>query len=78
MDLVEAMVALKYSYYAYKDSWEQARFVALTTIKPHIKGNPKIDFPWENEVKNNPTKKTTKQDLERLQKKALNYIKTQK
>lgn len=75
--MVEARVALKYSYYSSKENWEQARFVALTTIKPHIKGNPKIEFPWENQdnIENKPT---SKEDLERLRKKAENYLKQSK
>lgn len=74
--MVEAKVALKYSYYSSKENWEQARFVALTTIKPHVKGNPKIEFPWENQ--DNDIKPTSKADLERLRKKAENYLKHSK
>lgn len=71
MEMIEAKVALQYGHYANKDAWEQARFIALTTIKPHIKGNPSVEFYWE---KNHKGSSVSDYDRERLRLKAKQYI----
>lgn len=78
MELYEAQVALKYGYYASKDTWEANRLVAYIIAQVNSKKRLKIEdiikFPWENEdiEKVQPT---SKEDLERLRKKAENYLK---
>ena len=78
MELYEAQVALKYGYYASKDTWEANRLVAYIIAQVNSKKRLKIEdiikFPWENEdiEKVQPTSKA---DLERMRKKAENYLK---
>ena len=78
MEWYEAQVALKYGYYASKDTQKANRLVAYIIAQVNSKKRLKIEdiikFPWENEdiEKVQPTSKA---DLERLRKKAENYLK---
>lgn len=78
MELYEAQVALKYGYYASKDTWEANRLVAYIIAQVNSKKRLKIEdiikFPWENEDIEK-VQSTSKADLERLRKKAENYLK---
>lgn len=58
MDMVEARVAIKYSYYAHKDEWESQRLVAFliaqTNSRKKLKLEDIIKLPWDanqNEIK---------------------------
>lgn len=79
MEMYEARAAIKYEYYANKDSWEQARFTAYPIYqmgtKQRLKLHELLPFYWEDES-SKPETSITKEEIERLQQKAKRYIKS--
>ena len=79
MQMYEAQVAMKYSYYANKDVWEANRLTAYITAQVNSKRKLKITdlvtFPWEEESASESDTSISKEDIERLQKQAENYLK---
>lgn len=79
MEWYEIRTALKYQHYAFSDTWESARMVAFYEAQTHSRQSLELKsiypFYWEEdseEEKENTS--ITKQDIERLKKKAENYI----
>lgn len=79
MQMYEAKVAMKYGYYANKDAWEANRLTAYITAqvnrKRKLKVTDLVTFPWEEENTAESDNRITKEDIERLQKQAENYLK---
>lgn len=78
MEWYEINAALQYQYYSYKENWEQARLIAYmiaqVNSKKHLKLEEIIKFPWDNEKEMSiADTKITKEDIERLNKKAEAY-----
>ena len=73
---------MKYDYLAQKDSWEQARLVAyiiarVNSTKKSLKLSDILKFPWEDSDGNVKTESNTSvsnEELDRLKKKAQNYL----
>ena len=67
-------------YYANKDVWEANRLTAYITAQVNSKRKLKVTdlvtFPWEEESASESDNRITKEDIERLQKQAENYLKT--
>lgn len=61
MEIYEAQCAIKYQYYAYKDSWEQARLIAYITAQcnstKRLSQDDIISFYWENKEEDELTDK---------------------
>lgn len=80
MQMYEAQVAMKYSYYANKDVWEANRLTAYITAQVNSKRRLTLQdivtFPWENKEESDTS--ITKEDIERLQMKADYYLKQHK
>ena len=78
MEMYEIRAAIKYEYYAHKDSWEQARFIAYPIYqygtKQKLNMNELLPFYWEGDVEK-PNTGITKEEIERLQRKAQTYLK---
>lgn len=78
MQWYEINAAIKYNHYAYKESWEQTRLIAYTIAQCNSKEKLKLEdvikFSWDND-KTEPDKPITKQDIERLNKRAQAYLK---
>lgn len=76
MKFYEVNAALRYSHYAYKDSWEQARliayFIAQTNSTKRLDIEDVIKFYWEKEEKHTSI---SKEEIERLKRQAAQYIK---
>ncbi len=76
--MYEAQVAMKYGYYANKDTWEANRLTAYITAQVNSKRRLKVadivTFPWENTEEETDTR-ISKEDIERLQKQAESYLK---
>lgn len=72
----EIHTLMKYSYYASKEDWEQARLIAYMTAQVNSKRRLQfqdiIEFPWEKEEKGATS--ITKEDIERLKLQAQEYI----
>ena len=71
---------MDYDYLAYKEDWEQARFIAYliaqTNSKKKLKLTDIVKFHWEKEEgksKSSPSG-ISKEDIERLRQKAQKYI----
>lgn len=79
--MYEIRAAIKYEYYAHKDSWEQARFIAYPIYqygsKQRLSMNELLPFYWEGDVEKSNTS-ISKEDIERLKKKAQTYINNKK
>lgn len=79
--MYEIRAAIKYEYYAHKDSWEQARFIAYPIYqygsKRRLSINELLPFYWEGDVEKSNTS-ISKEDIERLKKKAQTYINNKK
>lgn len=79
IETYELNAALKYSYYAVKDGWEQARLVAYIVAQSNstkrLKMQDIMEFYWEKEYNVEDTK-ITKEDIERLKKQAQQYLKS--
>lgn len=77
MSWAEINTLLKYDYYAYKDSWEQARMIsyliAQVNSKKRLQFSDIMEFPWEKENEDNVP--ITKEELNRLRIKAKQYLK---
>ena len=76
--MYEVRAILKYQYYAYKESWEQARLVAYIIAQCNSTKKLKLQdiskFYWEDgEVVNDDTYISTS-DLQRLKDKAKYYL----
>lgn len=80
MQMYEVRAALKYSYYASKDTWEANRLTAYMIAQTHSKRRLTLQdivtFPWENKEESDTS--ITKEDIERLQMKADYYLKQHK
>ena len=80
MQMYEVRAALKYSYYASKDTWEANRLTAYKIAQTHSKRRLTLQdivtFPWENKEESDTS--ITKEDIERLQMKADYYLKQHK
>jgi hypothetical protein len=68
---------MKYGYYANKDLWEANRLTAYITAQVNsrkkLNVTDLVTFPWEEDIKNTDTS-ISKEDIERLQKQAENYL----
>ena len=83
MEMYEVKNLLKYKYYSYKESWEQTRLLgyivaAGNTTKRDLKAEDIIKFQWDSENKGSSRTPISKADIERLQKKAEDYLKTKR
>lgn len=67
--------ALKYSYYANKDTWEANRLtayvIAQTYSKKKLRAEDIIAFPWEEKSKETAI---TREEIENLRKEAQEFI----
>ena len=79
IETYELNAAMKYSYYAVKDSWEQARLIAYIVAQCNSKKTLKMqdimEFFWEKETNIEDTK-ITKEEIEMLKKQAEQYLKS--
>ena len=77
--MYEVRAAMRYSYYANKDSWEANRLIAYMVAQVNSKKRLQLQdivrFPWE-EVQGDTS--ISKEDIERLRIKAENYLKLHK
>lgn len=77
MQMYEVNAAVKYQWYSYKESWEQARLIGYITAQVNSKKRLKLEdvikFPWDGkETEQEQT--ISKEDIERLNKLAKTYI----
>lgn len=74
--MYEVRAAMKYGYYANKDGWEQARFIAYITAQCNstkkLSLSDIMQFYWEEQQKDSTAMSNA--DLERLKEKAKQYI----
>lgn len=79
MEMYEVTALAKYKYFTYKEAWEQTRMlsyiIAACNSTKKLKITDIIKFPWDNEDKAE-TNIVTQQDIERLQRKAEEYLKS--
>ena len=79
MQWYEIRTALKYQHYAFSDTWESARMVAFYEAQCHSRNSLELKsiypFYWEEDSEEKEDTSISKQDIERLKKKADNYIK---
>ena len=77
MEMFEARALMKYSYYADKDTWEQARLIAYliaqTNSTKHLDMQQMIPFYWDKKEEESNTS-ITKEEIDALRKKAKQYI----
>lgn len=75
--MYEIQAVMNYEYYAHKDSWEQTRLLAYIMAQVNsrktLKQSDILDFYWEK--KEVVDTGNSNSDLERLKKKAQQYIK---
>ena len=75
--MYEIQAVMDYEYYAHKDSWEQTRLLAYIMAQVNsrktLKQSDILDFYWEK--KEVVDTSNSNSDLERLKKKAQQYIK---
>lgn len=75
MEIYEINAAMQYSYYAHKDSWEQARLVsymiAQTNSKNRLNVTDIVKFKWDEEDKD---EQVTTEEINRLIEKSKQYI----
>ena len=78
MEFYEIRALLKYEHYSHRDEWEQARLIAYMVAQVNSKKKLKFQditkFYWEEEEHDTSI---SKEDVERLKKKADEYIKSQ-
>lgn len=78
MEMYEVKTLAKYKYFTYKESWEQTRMlayiVAACNSTKKIKITDIIQFPWDTQE--TEAKVISQQDIERLQRKAEEYLKS--
>ena len=79
IETYELNAAMKYSYYAVKDDWEQARLIAYmiaqTNSRKTLKMQDIMTFHWEEEEEEHNTK-ITKEEIEALKRQAEQYLKS--
>lgn len=79
IETYELNAAMKYSYYAVKDNWEQARLVAYIVAQCNSKRTLKMQdimtFHWEEEQEEHRTS-ITKEEIEALKRQAEQYLKS--
>lgn len=79
MEFYEIRPLLKYEHYSHRDDWEQARLIAYMVAQVNSKKKLKFQditkFYWEEEQEEHDTS-ISKEDVERLRKKAEQYIKS--
>lgn len=72
MEWYEVNAAIKYNYYATKDSWEQTRLLMWLFInansKHHVSIDDVLNLYWENDKEQKTP--VTKKDVERLNEKS--------
>ena len=77
MQWYEINAALKYSYYAFKDGWEQSRLISYLIAQTNSRKKLSLEditkFYWEKEHEETDTK-ITKTDIDRLNKMAQAYL----
>lgn len=77
MEMYEIRALLDYEYYSHKDEWEQTRMVAYmiaqTNCKKKLSYQDITKFYWEKQEEEEK-KGISKEDVERLRKKAEEYI----
>ena len=80
MEFYEIRPLLKYEHYSHRDDWEQARLIAYMVAQVNSKKKLKFQditkFYWEEQQEEHDTS-ISKEDIERLRKKAEAYIKSQ-
>lgn len=78
MEWYEIRTALKYQHYAFSDVWESSRMVAFYEAQTHSRQSLDLKsiypFYWEDSEIEKEDTSISKQDIERLKKKAENYI----
>lgn len=78
MQWYEVNAALKYSYYAYKDGWEQSRFISYLIAQTNSRKKLTLEditkFYWEKDNIIESDTKITKKDIDRLNKMAQAYL----
>ena len=76
MEFYEVKAVMEYSYYSYKDSWEQARLIsyliAQTNTTKQLKLSDILEFHWDEETAKADTS-LSNEDVERLRQKAQQY-----
>lgn len=74
MEWYEIKVILENQHYAIQEDWEQARmityFIAQVNSKKKLKLEDIIKFPWESDKKDSVDTEITKEDNDRLKRKA--------
>lgn len=79
MEIYEVKAFIKYKYFIYKEAWEQTRMlsyiIAACNSTKKLKITDIIKFPWDNTDKAE-TNIITQKDIDRLQRKAEEYLKT--
>ncbi len=77
MEWYEINAAMKYSHYAIKDGWEQARLVTYMIAQVNSKHRMKVEdivtFPWEQEKDDDVDTSISKEEIERLKAQAEAY-----
>jgi len=78
METYEIAALMKYSYFAIKDNWEQARLIAYMVAQVNSKHRLKIEdilpFSWEKEEEEEEDTAITKKEIESLKAQAQQYI----
>lgn len=78
MKWYEIVAALKYQNYAIQDSWEQARLIAYIMAQVNstkrLKMEDILEFPWDKKNEVVMSQPITKEDAERISKKAEELI----
>lgn len=78
MEMYEVRGLLKFQYYGAREDWEQTRLIAYMTAAVNSKKKLRLTdimkFPWEEETSDANTD-ISNSDVERLRKKAEQYLK---
>lgn len=78
MTMEEIKALMKYDYYSIMDEWEQTRliayYIAQVNSRHRLDMKNMIPFVWEEEKHEDEEQKISKEDIERLQNKAQDYI----
>lgn len=81
MKIYEINALMKFQHYAFKDGWEQARFIAYVTAQVNstqtLSPSDILPFSWEQEDENTDPELTDTEKM-MLKKFASNYNKTSK
>ena len=77
--MYEIRALLKYDHYSHKDDWEMSRLIAYVIAQVNSKKKLKFQdiakFYWEDEEQDEHDTSISKEDIERLKKRAEAYIK---